>query len=255
MNGKRSDGLDSGVYVIFGASGGIGHKVVELLSSRGAEKVVVAGRNKEVLAQLDKEFATESFIVNAEESDSFSNCISTTLKKYGKVDGVVNCIGSVLLKPAHRTLDEEWDSVIDVNLKSAFYALKSATSAMMSTGGSIVLISSAAALTGLASHEAIAAAKAGIIGLCHSAAASYARRGIRVNCIAPGMVQTSLTESLLSSEVGRKASESMHPLGRLGEPQDIAESIVWLLSKRSSWVTGQVLSVDGGLSSIIPKGR
>ena len=122
-----------------------------------------------------------------------------------------------------------------------------------SEGGSVVLVSSAAALTGLANHEAIAAAKSGIIGLVMSAAATYSRYGIRVNCVAPGLVRTPLTQSLTENEAILKKSEKMHPLGRIGEPGDVASAIAWLLKSEQSWVTGQVLGVDGGLANI--KGR
>jgi NAD(P)-dependent dehydrogenase (short-subunit alcohol dehydrogenase family) len=107
----------------------------------------------------------------------------------------------------------------------------------------------------MANHEAIAAAKGAIMGLTLSAAATYAARGIRVNCVAPGLVETPLTESLLSSDANRKASQGMHALGRLGSPADVAHSMAWLLSEESSWVTGQVLGVDGGLGSILPRMR
>jgi NAD(P)-dependent dehydrogenase (short-subunit alcohol dehydrogenase family) len=121
---------------------------------------------------------------------------------------------------------------------------------MMKTGGSIVLIASAAARTGLVNHEAIAAAKAGIVGLTLSAAATYASKNVRVNCVAPGLVRTPLTEALLSSEVTRKASESLHPLGRVAEPAEIASTIAWLLAPEQSFITGQIVGVDGGLATL-----
>jgi NAD(P)-dependent dehydrogenase (short-subunit alcohol dehydrogenase family) len=121
---------------------------------------------------------------------------------------------------------------------------------MMSSGGSIVLMSSAAARIGLPNHEAIAAAKAGIIGLVYSAAATYAARRVRVNAVAPGLVQTPLTEKITSNERSRGFSLALHPLGRLGEAADIASAIRWLLNPEQSWVTGQVLGVDGGLGTL-----
>jgi NAD(P)-dependent dehydrogenase (short-subunit alcohol dehydrogenase family) len=105
----------------------------------------------------------------------------------------------------------------------------------------------------LANHEAIAAAKAGVIGLTLSAAATYAARGIRVNCVAPGLVRTPMTARLTSNEATLKASTAMHPLGRIGEPSNIASAIQWLLDAEQSWVTGQVLGLDGGLASVRPR--
>ena len=113
-----------------------------------------------------------------------------------------------------------------------------------------MLVSSVAARIGLANHEAIAAAKAGIIGLTLAAAASYAERGIRVNCVAPGLVRTPLTARLTATEAALKVSAAMHPLGRIGEPGDVAAAIAWLLDPQQSWITGQVLGIDGGLATI-----
>jgi 3-oxoacyl-[acyl-carrier protein] reductase len=125
----------------------------------------------------------------------------------------------------------------------------------MIKGGSVVLISSAAAMAGFANHEAIAAAKAGIIGLTLSAAATYASSNLRFNAVAPGLTQTPLTSSITANETSRKLSEAMHPLGRLGKPEDIARTIVFLLDPLNDWITGQVFAVDGGLSRVRTKMR
>ncbi len=120
----------------------------------------------------------------------------------------------------------------------------------MKSGGSLVLISSAAARVGLVNHEAIAAAKAGVEGLVRAAAASYARYGVRVNAVAPGLLRTPLTEMITSNEAAERASIAMHAIGRLGLPRDIASVVAWLLNPRNDWVTGQVLGIDGGLSTV-----
>jgi len=117
-------------------------------------------------------------------------------------------------------------------------------------GGSIVLCSSVAARRGLVNHEAIAAAKAGVEGLALAAAASYARFGIRVNCVAPGLTRTDLTRSLTQNETVAKMSAALHPLGRIGEPAEVASAICWLLDREQSWVTGQVIGIDGGLGHV-----
>ena len=159
-------------------------------------------------------------------------------------------VGSLLLKPAHQTSPEEWASVVSTNLGSAFAVTRSAAKRMMKTGGSIVLVSSAAARIGFANHEAIAAAKAGVIGLTLSAAASYGRYRVRVNCVAPGLVRTPLTSRLTENEGSLKASEAMHALGKVGEPADVASAMAWLLDPAQNWVTGQIIGVDGGLGSV-----
>ena len=112
----------------------------------------------------------------------------------------------------------------------------------------------AAARLGLANHEAIAAAKAGIIGLTLSAAATYAARGLRVNAVAPGLVRTPMTTRITSSEPALKSSMAMHALGRIGEPEEVASAIAWLLDAEQSWVSGLVLGVDGGLATLRTRG-
>ncbi|MGL4555245.1 MAG: SDR family oxidoreductase, partial [Gemmataceae bacterium] len=126
----------------------------------------------------------------------------------------------------------------------------SAAKAMGDRGGSIVLCSSAAARIGLPNHEAIAAVKAGVIGLTLAAAATYAPKNVRVNAVAPGLVRTPLTARITGSEAALKASVAMHPLGRVGEPGDVASGIEWLLSPAQTWVTGQVIGIDGGLADV-----
>ena len=176
--------------------------------------------------------------------------VDRAVQEQGPLDGIVNCAGSLLLKPAHRTTEDEWRDTLTANLDTAFATVRAGARVMMKTGGSIVLLSSAAARIGLANHEAIAAAKAGVVGLALSASASYAPRGIRVNVVAPGLVRTGLTADLLRSEPSEKASVAMHAMGRIGEASDVARAITWLLDPDQSWVTGQVLGVDGGLATV-----
>ena len=157
---------------------------------------------------------------------------------------------SLLLKPAHLTTDSEWNETIATNLTSAFATVRGAAKTMRSGGGSVVLFSSAAAQIGLANHEAIAAAKAGVNGLARSAAASYASRGIRFNVVAPGLVKTKLTRRIWESERAAATSRAMHALDRLGEPQDVASVVCFLLAPENSWITGEVFSLDGGLAHV-----
>lgn len=236
--------------LIFGASGGIGSALARQLSARGWQLSLVA-RDQGRLDALAVDLHAEAFSLDATDSTAVERCLAEVSEKHGRVDGVVNCAGSFLLKPAHLTTDAEWSAVLAVNLTSAFNILRSATARMMKTGGgSIVLMSSAVAQRGMINHEAIAAAKAGVAGLALSAAASYARYNIRVNCVAPGLTRTSLTQALTKNEAALKLSAAMHPLGRIGEPDEVVSAIRWFLSPEQSWVTGQVLGVDGGLSSL-----
>ena len=235
-------------YLIFGATGGIGTTLCRQLQVAG-HRVFASGRDPHKLAMLSSELGTPPLLadatVPAEVADAFAQA--------GAVDGVANCVGSLLLKPAHITTDEEWAAVLRTNLDSAFYVLRAGAKAMMSTGGSIVLVSSAAGRLGLQNHEAIAAAKAGIIGLMLSAAATYAPRNIRVNCVAPGLTATPLTARITTNETAAKASMAMHPLGRLGTAEDVAAMIAFLLEPQAAWITGQTFGVDGGLGTVRSK--
>lgn len=226
-------------YLIIAASSAIGQSVVSLLKKQGDE-ILTTARNKDKIIP--------DFILDASD---FS-LVDELFKHVGPLDGVVNCAGSLLLKSAHVTSEEEFQKTINASLTTSFATIRAAGK-RMTDGGSVVLIASAAALIGLANHEAIAAAKAGVIGLAQSAAATYASSNLRVNVVAPGMIKTPLTESLLSNPLVAKASQAMHALGRIGESQDVAQAIVFLLHPTNSWITGQVLAVDGGLSSIRPK--
>ncbi|MEM6646474.1 MAG: SDR family oxidoreductase [Bacteroidota bacterium] len=241
------------VYAVIGATGGIGAEVCRLLAGDGAQ-LVVGSRREDEVNQLAQRYGAHAHPLDATDFDQVQNLVKTTKKAYGRLDGIVNCVGSILLKPAHLTSVEEFQETVALNLNTAFYTVKAATRAMMKTGGSIVLCSSAVARTGLNNHEAIAAAKAGVVGLTKSAAASYANRNIRVNGVAPGLVETPLSHRILSTDAGRSQSESMHALGRVGQPFDVAVAIRWLLDPtQSGWVTGQVIGVDGGLGTLRPR--
>jgi len=190
------------------------------------------------------------FTLDATQPDHVDEAVGWAEENLGPVRAVVNAVGSLLLKPAHATSASQWDSVIAANLTSAFGAVRAGARVMRGRGGSIVLFSSVAAGLGLANHEAIAAAKAGVEGLTRAAAASYARHGIRVNAIAPGLVRTPLSAGLLGSDAAEDSSAKMHALGRIGEPDDIAGAVAWLLDPTVTWVTGEVIAVDGGFRNV-----
>ncbi|WP_417390625.1 SDR family NAD(P)-dependent oxidoreductase [Gimesia sp.] len=247
-------GTRSQTLVILGATGAVGSSLSRRLKGAGHD-VFLAGRNPQVLRDLSEELAAPALELDVLEPGSIERTIQSACETFDHIDGVVNCIGSVLLKPAHLTGDEEWSEVLAVNLTSAFETVRSAAKVLGRQGGSVVLISSAAARVGLANHEAIAAAKAGVIGLTLSAAASYAGRGIRVNAVAPGLVKSKMTRHLWESEAAESMSSSMHALNRLGEPEQVASMIEWLLHPANDWVTGQVFGVDGGLATVIPRSR
>jgi len=252
MNVGRSISM-SAVQVVIGATGGIGSATARLLAARG-DMVTLAARNHSALETLGAEIGAEFIRCDATSSADVQTLFSQVKEKRGRIDGAVACVGSILLKPAHLTTDAEWAETIGKNLTVAFHVVREAAKAMMDTGGSIVLLASGAASIGLQNHEAISAAKAGIIGLARSAAATYAPRNIRVNVVSPGLVKTPMSARLTSSEASVKASLGMHPLGRLGEPEDIARALAWFLDPANSWVTAQCLGVDGGLAGLKTRG-
>lgn len=241
----------SPVIVVVGGSGGIGSAVVRRLADRGC-RVVAAARDVERLEGIGAETGAEAMPCDARDGVAVDAMLRAVVERHGRIDGVVNCAGSILLKPAHLITDHEFSDTLALNLTTAFNLVRSAVRLMMrqTGGGSLVLCSSVAARRGLPNHEAIAAAKAGVEGLAMAAAASYARYGVRVNCVAPGLVRTGLTRALTQSEPIAKGSAALHPLGRIGEPHEVASAICWLLDREQAWVTGQVIGVDGGLGHI-----
>ena len=235
--------------LVIGGAGGIGSAVARLVGASGGS-AFLAGRDEGRLAALGAELGMPWGTVEATDPDAVDACADAAAAALGGLDGIVCCAGSILLKPAHLTTTAEWQATLAVNLSSAFGCVRAAGRLMRDAGGAVVLVSSAAARIGLANHEAIAAAKAGIIGLVKSAAATYAKQNIRFNAVAPGLVRTPLAKGLVASELAEKASVAMHPLGRLGEPDDVARAIVFLLDPAQGWITGQVLGVDGGLADL-----
>lgn len=241
-------------YVIVGAAGGIGSELCRRLAARGPCRLLLAGRDAGKLDALASGLSAECLVraLDATNPAAVEAAFADATARFGPLTGAVNLCGSILLKPAHLTTDEEFAQTLATNLLTAFHVLRAAAKTM-SGGGSVVLMSTVATKIGLPNHEAIAAAKGAINGLVISAAATYAARGLRVNAVAPGLVRTPLSSRLTANEATLKASTAMHPLGRIGEPGDVAAALAWLLDPATTWVTGQIVSIDGGLSSVRAK--
>ena len=246
-------------YVIVGAAGGIGSALCRRLALKGA-RLFLVGQTAEKLEALAAELGDlrpegEYLIraADATKSADIDSAFEEAAAKFGALSGAANLVGSLLIKPAHLTTDAEYEQALRLNAHTAFYTVRAAAKAMMNSGGSIVLSSTVATRIGLASHESIAAAKGAVNGLMLSAAATYASKNIRVNAVAPGLVQTPLTVKITASEPALKASVAMHPLGRVGAPDDVAAAFAWLLDPTTTWVTGQIIGVDGGLSTVKAK--
>lgn len=243
-----------GLVVIAGASGTIGSSIAKRLVSAGKD-VLLLGRNADKLAPLASELSQPYAAVDYHDAENLEQTIRDLARPADVVEGIVNAIGSILLKPLQSTSLEEFQDVLETNLITAFQMLKVGARLLSKSGGSIVLFSSAAAEIGMPNHEAIAASKAGVIGLARSAAATLASRDIRVNVVSPGLVRTELTRKIWEAPASLAAANEMHALGRIGEPAQIASLVEWLLDRENDWITGQVIGLDGGLSRVLPRRR
>ncbi len=237
---------------ILGATGSIGSAIARRLSGKG-RGVLLVGRNEDKLSALSQELGQPYVCVDFTTSAALEDALKEDANANGGFTGLVNCIGSVVLKPAHATSDDEFRQTLETNMFTAFATVKAGSKLLREHGGSIVLFGSAAAEIGIQNHEAIAAAKAGVIGLARSAAATYAPYNIRVNVVSPGLVRSEMTRRIWENPASAAASSSLHALGRLGEPDQVASLATWLLDPENNWVTGQVIGIDGGLGHVLPK--
>ncbi len=237
--------------LIAGISGGIGSNLAERFLEAGWKVAGFARSEEKLEAFVENHPEAVTYAADATDSSQVDEVFGKWKEKAGRLDAYVHCVGSILLKPAHSTSDEEFDETLSLNLRSAFIGLRAAARSMMKDGGgTITLVSTVAAQVGVPNHEAIAAAKGGVDALVRSAASTYASKKVRVNAVAPGMVETEMAKPLLGSDQAMKMSSAMHPLGRVGKPGDIASALFFLSQPENDWVTGQVWSVDGGMADV-----
>ncbi len=239
------------VAVITGGGTGIG-RAISILFAREGAKVVVAGRRKEALDGVVSEIqnsAGEAFAVLTDVSDSeqTSNLIKSTIEHFGKVDILVNNAGVALSGDTVSGSEKDWDKVIDTDLKGVWLTSKAALPHMLEQGkGKIVNMASIAGLVGFEQSAAYTAAKGGVVNLTRQMALDYSPKGINVNAIAPGIIETDMTKGIIGNEAVQKDFLSKTPIGRFGKPEDIAFAALYLASVESDFVTGEILVVDGG---------
>ncbi len=250
--------LKGKVAFLTGAGTGIGRACAELFAREGA-RVALAGRRREPLAATAQAIAGaggEALVVPCDvtRTADVEQAIAATVERFGRLDVVVNNAGALLVATAAETSDEEWDRLMEVNLKGPFLVSRAAVQQMRQTGGgAIVNIGSVLGLVAMPKRAAYAASKGGVTQLTRAMAIDHAAEGIRVNCICPSIVETELVQGLFTSQPDPAAARAARiqgiPLGRFGQPVDVAQLALFLASEESSWVTGAAIPLDGGLTA------
>ncbi len=243
--------LEGKVALVTGASRGIGREIAIELAKNGANVAVNYSGSKEraeEVAQAVKDLGRDAFVVqaNVAESDQVQSMIKGTLAHFGKIDLLINNAGVTRDNLLMRMKEDEWDDVMNINLKGVFLTTKAVSRSMMKQrSGRIINISSIVGVIGNPGQANYVASKAGVIGLTKTAAKELSSRGITVNAIAPGFIETDMTDQL-TDDIQNKMKNQI-PLARFGQPEDIARVVVFLSSDDASYMTGQTLHVDGGM--------
>tara|TARA_B100000900_G_scaffold298455_1_gene256960 strand:- start:210 stop:956 length:747 start_codon:yes stop_codon:yes gene_type:complete len=241
--------LENKIAIVTGASQGIGKTVSELFSKSGAHVVCIA-RNEEKIKNLANTIAKNGHSASyntcdISDDELIQNTFKSIINDYGKIDILINNAGITRDSLVLRMKNNQWDDVLNTNLKGAFYATRSVLKSMMKNRyGRIINITSIVGLQGNSGQSNYSASKAGLIGFSQSVAKEVASRGITINCIAPGWIETEMTNDL-SQNIKSKIIESI-PVGKTGTTEDIAYTALFLASKESKYITGQTITVDGG---------
>ena len=245
--------LNNKVAVVTGASRGIGKGIAETFAKAGAH-VVCVSRSENVLKSVADAIngsggSASVYACDVSDSNAYQDMIKDTVANHGSVDILVNNAGITRDTLIMRMSEEDWQTVIDINLKGAFNGIKAVTRVMMKQrAGRIINITSVVGLTGNPGQANYAASKAGLIGLSKATAKELASRGITVNSIAPGYIATDMTDTM--TDQTKETLNSQIPLGRIGSPDDIAAAALFLVSDEAGYITGQTITVDGGMVMI-----
>lgn len=240
------------IALVSGAAGGVGRAVAARLAADGWQLVLVSRDG----ARLRDAYGDKHLQIAADCSSVAG--VRQIFERIGangmQVTALAHCVGNIRLGAMHRMAEKDFMDCLNANLISAFHTLAGFVGSLRDAraAGAAVLVSSAAARIGTTNHEAVAAAKAGLEGLVRGAAATYASAGIRINAVAPGIMDTPAAAGLIGAAAGRAAAARQYPLPGIGTPDELADLMVWLLSEKAARVTGQVWSLDGGFSSIRP---
>ena len=241
--------LNNKIAIVTGASQGIGETIAVEMAKSGANVFCLA-RNKNALDSTINKIISNgdkasAYSCDISDNEQFNNIVTDIFKEYGSIDILVNNAGITNDTLLMRMSDDQWDSVLNINLKGSFTCTRSVIKYMMKKkSGRIINITSIVGLTGNAGQANYAASKAGLIGMTKSIAKEVASRGITANCVAPGWIETAMTEQL-SDDVKNKFLSQI-PTGKIGYPKDIANTVIFLASKEAEYITGQTITVDGG---------
>ena len=243
--------FENKVALVTGAAFGIGKATALSLAKQGA-KVVIADwiDDKDTLFQIQEAGGTALFVkCDISKSSDVTALVKQTIETFGKLDLAVNNAGiEGLTAPTHECTEENWDKTININLKGTWLCMKHEIAAMLKQGkGAIVNVASVAGLIGFQGLPAYVVSKHGIVGLTKTAALENAKRGIRINAVCPGVIKTAMIDRVTGKDkTVEKSYEDMEPVGRMGQPEEVAAAITWLCSDAASFVTGHALAVDGG---------
>ena len=248
---KNDKRLEGKVAIVTGGSRGMGRAIAAALAREGAA-VVVCSRNLEANRETAEQIKSEGgsahpFQVDVTDPDSVSALVKSVVEKFGRVDILVNNAGVTADNLLLRLKEADWDRVIDTNLKGTFNCIKAVARTMIKQrGGKIINMASVVGMVGNAGQANYCASKAGIIGLTKSVARELASRAINVNCVAPGLIKTAMTDAL--TDKAKEDVTKLIPLGRMGEPEDVAEVVKFLASPAADYITGEVIRADGGMA-------
>jgi len=243
--------LQNKVAIVTGAGSGIGRAIALAFAGQEAKTVIAdlsEQGGKQTVEQITKNNGEAVFVkTDVSKSADIKNMLKTCLDKFGKIDILVNNAGIVKFSKLHEVSEQDWDAVLDVNLKGVFLSSKAVIPEMLKQGkGKIVNIASIAGLIGFEEVGPYCASKGGMIALSKEMSLEYAPKKINVNCIAPGIIKTAMTKDMLDDPEAKKGLEAATLYPRLGKPEDIAQAAVYLASDESDFVNGEVLVVDGG---------
>lgn len=240
---------------ITGASGAMGAALARRLSARGC-RLALSGRSRSPLQELAASLPGENLVLPGDLTDAATAAalLAQAQTALGPITGFAHCVGSTLIRPLHLTSQADLEAIFQLNYFSAFHALKAFVGAALKhkQPASAVLVGTLVAQAGFPNHEAIASAKAAVAALAMSTAASYAEKGIRVNCVHPGLTRSALSARLTGTPEAIERNSRMNPMGVIGEGEDSAALIDFLLGDQARWITAQQIGVDGGQAVIHP---